>query len=114
MTQPAPQSKLVPYRLPFSIFVFFVAYALLTHTPLFFISSITSSFIHYLYTPFDAVNEAGQVTVIYAILCSVLAHFWFGKLCKIEPEVNKKGLLKGLGLVVLIIAAYGLNLAQQS
>lgn len=112
--KPVNPSKLTPYRLPLSILVFFIAYALLTRTPLSIIPESTSSLIASFYAAFDAAKETEQVTLIYALLSSVVAHFGFGKLCKIESKVNQKGLLKGLGALLLIIAAYGYNLVQQA
>ena len=108
------QSKLLPYRLPLSIFVFFIAYMALTHTPLGYISSLTSQLIGYLYSAFDVVKETEQVTLIYALLAGVVGHFWFSKLCKVDVKANQKTLLKGLGVLVLIILAYGYNLSQQA
>lgn len=105
-------SKLTPYRLPLTILVFFIAYSLLTRTPLFYIPSITSMLIGDVFTTFDGAKEAEQIALIYAILSSVLAHFGLGKYMKIDADANKKGLLKGLGLVVLITAAFIYNIVQ--
>ena len=108
------QSKLLPYRLPFSIFIFFIAYMALSHTPLGYISSLTSQLIGSLYSAFDVVKETEQVTLIYALLAGVIGHFGFNKLCKIDAKANQKSLLKGLGVLVLIILAYGYSLVQQA
>tara|TARA_R110001583_G_scaffold7971_1_gene38816 strand:+ start:421 stop:747 length:327 start_codon:yes stop_codon:yes gene_type:complete len=105
-------SKLTPYRLPFTILVFFIAYSLLTRTPLFYIPSVTSLLIGDLFTAFDGVKEAEQIALIYAILLCVFAHFATGKYIKIDAQANTKGLLKGIALVVLITAAYIYNIVQ--
>jgi len=108
------KSKLSPYRLPFSIFVFFIAYTLLAHTFLLALPSFTSSLIESYYSAFNALKETEQVTIIYAIFFAVLAYFYFGKLMKVDTKENQKSLLKGLGGIVLIVAAYGYNLVQQA
>jgi len=108
-----PPSKLTPYRLPLSIFAFFIAYTLLTRTPLLYIASSTSMLINQLYAGFDVIKETEQVALIYAILLSVVAHYGVGRFMKIEAKENNKGLLKGLALVVLIAAAYMYNMIQK-
>ncbi|WP_417696714.1 hypothetical protein [Psychromonas sp.] len=108
------ESKLIPYRLPFAIFVFFITYMLLTQTFFVQIPLLTSELIHHLYDPFIVAKQTDMVALIYGIFAGIIGHFLFGKRCEIEPQVNKKGLLKGLGVLALIIAAYGYNLVQQS
>ncbi|MEL0629015.1 hypothetical protein [Psychromonas aquatilis] len=108
------KSKLTPYRLPVAIFVFFIIYTLFAHTFLSAIPKLTSELIHHYYGAFDVLKETEQVAIMYAILSGVFAYFFWGKLMKIEASENRKTLLKGIGGVVLIIAAYGYSLVQQA
>jgi len=105
-------SKLTPYRLPLTILVFFIAYSLLTRTPLFVIPSAISLMIGDIFSAFDGAKEGEQIALILAILLCVFAHFGSGKYMKVDDQANKKGLLKGIGMVVLITAAYIYNIVQ--
>jgi len=106
------KSKLTPYRLPASIVVFFISYALLTRTALFYIASATSSLIADFFPVFNATKEAEQIVLIYAILLSVIAYFAFGKLMKIDAQENNKRLLKNLAFVAAIAIAYVYSIVQ--
>lgn len=108
------KSKLSPYRLPISIFAFFIAYTLLSHTFLSVLPTFTSTLIGGYYSAFDITKETEQVALIYSILLGVFAYFFVGKLMNIDVQDNMKSLMKGLGVIVLIIAAYGYNLVQQA
>jgi len=105
-------SKLTPYRMPLTILAFFIAYSLLARTPLFVIPSSISLMIGDIFSAFDGVKEGEQIALILAILLSVFAHFGSGKYMKVDEQANKKGLLKGIGMVVLITAAYIYNIVQ--
>ena len=100
------ESKLTPYRLPVSILIFFISFAALTRTVLLYIPTSTSMLIAEFYPSYDAIGETNQIALLYAISLSVIAHFGFGKLIKQDPQENKKGLCKNLGIVVLIAVAY--------
>jgi len=104
------RSKFTPYRLPAAIIVFFMSFALLTRTALFYIPTSTSSLISDFYPNLDTLNEVRQVALIYAIVLSIFAHFFMGKLMKVDSFENRKGLIKSLGIVALITIAYSYSL----
>jgi len=107
------RSKLTPYRLPASIVVFFISYALFTRTALFYIASSTSSLIADFFPVFNANKEAEQIVLIYAILLSVIAYFGFGKLMKVDVQENNKRFLKNLAFVAAIAIAYVYSVLQR-
>lgn len=100
------ESKLTTYRLPATILIFFICFAVLTRTVFLYIPSATSLLIGTFYPSYDAVNETKQIALLYAILISVIAHFLLGKFIQVDSLGNKERLLKNLGIVVLIAVAY--------
>lgn len=104
------RKKLTPYRLPISILVFFIASWLSAHPPLVHIAFTTSFLIGEIFSAYDPVKEIEQIALIYAILFGVIAHYVTGKFIGVDALLNKKGLFKGVALVVLITMAYIYNI----
>jgi len=105
-------SPLKPYRLPISVLIFWVSYLLLTRTLLSFIPETSSVWIGAFFVDFDVLKETEQITLIYAIILSVIGYFYVGKLMKIDAQENNKRLLKNLAFVAAIAIAYVYSIVQ--